>query len=364
MPRFGAPNTAALATGLSAESVPPVAPVEFAESPKRVKSAGRFLVGSGALGCVKCHTFKGSEAEGIQAIDMTVMTRRLRRDWFHRYVVDPPAFRPGTRMPTSWPGGKSILPNVLDDNAAKQVEAVWQYLADGTAAVEPSGLGRQPMPLYAIKETVLYRNFIEGAGSRAIGVGYPDGANLAFDANDVRLALIWQGGFMDASRHWTGRGVGYQPPMGDNVVTLPEGASLARLASPLTPWPGGPSKSLGYRFRGYRISTDGRPTFLYDLDATRIEDQPEAVARQPAAGLKRTIRLTSDAPAEGLWFRAAVGDGIEALPDGRFLVNGEWKLGLPGAQGAIIRESSGKRELIVPVKFIGKQAAIVETFEW
>ena len=38
------------------------------------------------------------------------------------------------------------------------------------------------------EEAIIYRNFIEGAGTRAIGVGYPEKLNLAFDANEMRLA--------------------------------------------------------------------------------------------------------------------------------------------------------------------------------
>ena len=69
-------------------------------------------------------------------------------------------------------------------------------------------------------EPIIYRNFIEGAGVRAIGVGYPEEINLAFDANNMRLAMIWRGSFMDASRHWTGRGQGFEPPLGDDIITL------------------------------------------------------------------------------------------------------------------------------------------------
>ena len=80
-------------------------------------------------------------------------------------------------------------------------------------------------------EASIYRNFINGAGPRAIGVGYHEGVNLAFDANNMRLAMIWQGDFIDGARHWNGRGQGYQPPAGDAVVNLPEGVAIAALES-------------------------------------------------------------------------------------------------------------------------------------
>ena len=175
MPRFGAENLGAL--GEAFASLDPLEPVEvptFDESARRVKSAGRFLAGGEALGCIKCHNFKGIAAEGVQAVDMTVMTRRLRHDWFHRYLVDTQAYRPGTRMPTAWPGGKTMLPQVLDGDTRKQIEALWLFLADGRDAVEPYGLGREPMPLVPEGEAIIYRNFLRGAGPRAIGVGYPE----------------------------------------------------------------------------------------------------------------------------------------------------------------------------------------------
>ena len=114
------------------------------------------------------------------------------------------------------------------------------------------------------KEAIIYRNFIEGAGPRAIGVGYPEKANLAFDANDLRLALIWQGAFIDAARHWTDRGDGFQPPLGDNVLHLPAGVAFAVLAKADAAVADAIGRrSSGYKFRGYRLTPDERPTFLY-----------------------------------------------------------------------------------------------------
>ncbi len=364
MPRFGAPATTALADAFDTEpKLGPIPAITFDDTPKRVKSAGRQLVGSDALSCIKCHTFRNSEAEGIQAIDMTLMTKRLNREWFHRYVINPPEFRPGTRMPTAWPNGQTIVPNILGGDTAKQIEAVWLYLSDGSSAMIPAGIGRQPLPLFAIKEAVIYRNFIEGAGTRAIGVGYPERANLAFDANGIRYALLWQGGFMDASRHWSGRGEGFQPPMGDNVIALPDGPAFASLSSPSNPWPTLKAKELGYIFRGYRVTPDQRPTFLYEFGETRVEDQPVPVATSKTPSFKRVITLSSDHPSDTLYFRAALGETIKPTPNG-FLVNGEWRVSFDGELKPIVRNSAGKTELIVPVKFNGKTATIVEHIEW
>jgi mono/diheme cytochrome c family protein len=365
MPKFGAKNTAALAAALAAsDHVEPVSVAEFSDSPRRVKSQGRFLAGSQALGCIKCHTFKGIQAEGVQAIDMTIMTRRLRHDWFHRYLRNPQSYRPGTRMPAAWPDGMSLLPKVFDGNTARQIESIWRFLSDGANAAEPYGLGREPMPLVPEKEAILYRNFIKGAGPRAIAVGYPEKANIAYDANEMRIALIWQGAFMDASRHWSGRGEGFQPPLGDNVVPLPEGPPFAVLPSPTHPWPTERARSLGFRFHGYRVTKDQRPTFLFDFDKVRVEDFPNAVAGTDPAAIERSLTFRAEEPVDNLWFRAAVGEKIEAKGDDWFLVNGEWRVHIAAKGAPVVRSSNGKSELIVPVVFDEHQAEIRERFEW
>src|SRR5262249_37635199 len=160
------------------------------------KDAARHLVGGQAYGCVKCHTFSGIKAEGVQGIDMTLMTHRLKRDWFFAYLLDPQKIRPGTRMPTAFYQGKRALPDVLGGKPVTQIEAMWVYPKDERKARPPAGLGNRSIPLVPETTAIIYRNFIEGAGPRGIAVGYPEKVHLAFDANDVRLAMLWQGAFI------------------------------------------------------------------------------------------------------------------------------------------------------------------------
>ena len=161
---------------------------------------------------------------------------------------------------------------------------MWEYLKLGKSAALPLGMGGVAIPLRPFKEAIVYRNFIKGAGSRAIAVGYPEKVSLAFDANDIRLALIWQGAFIDAAKHWTGRGQGEESPLGDNVLSLPTGTSFAVLDKKGTPWPTTPAKDQGYKFIGYRLSADERPTFDYSLNGVKIEDfpTPAIVGKDPS----------------------------------------------------------------------------------
>lgn len=361
MPRFGRGNIGHLTTVLEASDTLEPVPVTMGVAAGQAKRDGRFMVGAKAFGCIKCHTFNGAASTGLQALDLGLLTGRLKHDWFQRYMANPQVFRPGTRMPSAWPTtGKSYLPAILDGDVPKQIEAVWMYLLDRDKAPFPEGLGRDPIELIAEQEPVIYRNFIEGAGTRAIGVGYPEHVDLAFDANDMRLAMIWQGAFIDASRHWRDRGAGFQDPLGDNVWKFAEGPSFAVLASPEESWPAKRSKDLGYQWRGYQLTKTGRPVFLYDFSGVKIEDEPQPVAGATPS-FQRVITLTPSKPVDGMYYRAAKSGKIELQPDGSFLVDGEKKLRLAGGEKPIVR---GGNELVVPIKVGNGSIQIVQEYLW
>ena len=306
MPKFGGANVGALA-GLFAK----IDERNEVEIPKpklqklRTLATGRFIVGEKALSCIKCHNFGKYKSTGIQSIDLQTMTRRLRRDWFHRYMLKPFRYRPGTRMPTGWPSGRSVIPAVLDGDTQQQLIAIWDYLAEGDKAPIPLGLLKQAIVLTPEKEPIIYRNFLEGLSARGIAVGYPEKTHLAFDAGNLDLALIWRGAFIDASMHWNGRGQGRQRPLGDLVVPLVRGLPLAVLESGATPWPGDAAEKLGFRFRGYRFDKQRRPIFRYGSDAIEVEDDPQPVKDSTDTGFKRTLTINTLAPVKNLWYRAA-----------------------------------------------------------
>lgn len=364
MPGFGAANVGFLVDALAMlDKGETAAKVTFAETPSHVKAQARHLVSGQGLGCVKCHTFAGVRAEGVQGIDMTLMTQRLNHNWFRRYVADPQKFRRGTRMPAAWYNGQSPLQQILGGTADRQIEAIWQYLADGTAARRPPGVGPSFIPLVPDKTAIVYRNFIQGAGPRGIAVGYPEKVSLAFDANDLRLAMIWQGAFIDAARHWNNRSEGFEPPLGDNIIRFPSGPSFAFLDKEDTAWPTKSGRGLGYHFRGYRLTPDDRPTFLYTVGTTQVEDFTNP-SGDKSVSLRRTLTLTDPLPAGNLWFRAAAGSKIEELGDHRYRINGELTLRLEAAGKPRVRQRLGTAELLVPLLFQFNYARIVEEFVW
>jgi cytochrome c553 len=368
MPKFGPNNVEPLVKLFETVDLKPDAmpKAEFTEPDYRVKAAGRHMVGGQALSCIKCHDFGPHPSTGIRAINLTTMTQRLRADWFYRYVLDPQAYRRGTRMPAPWPFGKTTVRNVLNADVNLQVQAVWMYLSDRDKAAVPVGLVREPIELKPVTEPVIYRNFIEGAGSRAIGVGYPEGVNLAFDANDMRMAMIWHGAFIDASRHWTGRGVGFEAPLGDDILMLPSHVPFVILDQPDREVASGQGRELGYKFLGYRLDHEQRPIFRYSIPGLTVEDHPIPVKGEGKyATLKRKLSFEGTAETSQLWYRAAVSNKIESLGKLRYRIDGIWTLEIDSTpQEPLIRNSSGKQELLIPVRLKNGKAEFTSHYVW
>ena len=366
MPRFGADNVGHLIKALEVADADLSATEYKSEIPdRRLKAAGRKLVGAQGFSCIKCHTWGNVKATGIQSIGMTTMARRLKSTWFESYLLDPQAYRPGTRMPAAWPQGQVLLSKLLDGKAATQIHAVWKYLEDGDQAPMPTGLGANPIELVAVDEPVLYRNFIDGAGPRAIGVGYPEHVNLAFAAGNLRLAMVWHNAFIDAGKHWIGRGPGYQAPLGDNVLKLADGAPLAALADPASDWPTQTAKQLGHRFLGYRLDEQRRPIFKYRFKAIQVADTFEPLGSEEFAPLRRHLQFAAPTSQENVWWRAMVANSIEDQGDGEYLVDGQWTMKLNSSENnPVLRQSRGKAELLVPILAGSQQQTVVQEFVW
>lgn len=372
MPKFGQKNVGEITEAFAKVDLKTEAPgVKFTEAAHRIQSSGRKMVGDkGGLACVKCHSFDKYKATGIQALDLTTMTNRLRKDWFQRYLVNPQNYRPGTRMPTGFPGGVSVLPDMLDGEPATQIAAIWDYLKLGKNAPLPAGLSGGLIELKPTTEPIIYRNFIAGLSPRGIAVGYPEKAHLAWDAEQFSIGLIWHGAFIDASKHWNGRGQGRQSPMGDHVMEMVKGQPFAKLESADSPWPTVEPRKAGYRFKGYRLDENGRPAFQYQFGAVTVNDHcvpKTGGSSDEYASFERTISLTSQT-AEMLHFRVAVGDSIESLGDGRFLIDQAVTVGIntmPVVAKANVRQrDDGKYELIARAFFDDGKVNIVETIEW
>jgi glucose/arabinose dehydrogenase/mono/diheme cytochrome c family protein len=111
---------------------------------------GASLVGFEGYSCVSCHTWKGKQLNdgdpGAIGPDLTSIARRVRRDWFERWMDEPGRIVPGTVMPQIFTRGQpATIKSVLDGDAARQKEAIWAYLSLGSDAPSPKPLPATPI---------------------------------------------------------------------------------------------------------------------------------------------------------------------------------------------------------------------------
>ena len=337
MPQFGEENVGHLVKLFVATAkIPKMDPVEF-EDQKEMRKKGHQLAGGKGLNCVACHTYQYKTSDTMPAVDLTEMTDRLKKEWFHRYMLSPQTFSPNTVMPSFWPGGKAIR-NDIKGSPEENIEALWQYLIDGRQARAPSGVVREPLEIVVDDEAQILRRSYPGIGKRGIGVGYPGGVNIAFDAEQMRLGSIWKGKFVEAGGVWYGQGHGNVKPMGQPI----EFAKGPELDSSSDPWVVDDGRPPNHQFKGYSLDKSRRPTFRYGFGGIEVEDffsQLKSESTSQEKGLRRSVVLTASAQTDGLRFRIAEGKKISETQAGTFSVGDRLTVRIASQHTAKIAEA-------------------------
>lgn len=106
---------------------------DSADPDSLLAAGGKLLPQDGGFGCTNCHAVGDAPAASVfeaPGIDLALTTRRLRKEYFHRWLLDPTRVDPATKM-TRFIGadGLSGLTTVLAGRGWEQVEAIWQHLA-------------------------------------------------------------------------------------------------------------------------------------------------------------------------------------------------------------------------------------------
>ncbi len=278
MPDFGEALSPHLAGLLAqADRDPKEEPSPATANPNQVgrNDPGRALVGTGGYACIACHSLHGHPSLGIGAYDLAEVPRRLRPEWVRDFLLNPAAFPTGTRMPAFWPNRKPLNPKIGGNSADRQIDSIRVYLTEVDQSLPPEGIfDHAAFELKPAERPIIFRTFIADVSTHAIAVGFPGGVNAAFDALSSRWALAWRGRFLDADGTWNQRVAKMEKPLGESQVRLEQVGALS--AGDATP-----------KYRGYRVSADGVPTFLYDLGALKVEDRLEPAGK----GLRRVLRV-------------------------------------------------------------------------
>ncbi len=325
MPQFGETNVGHLVELFqSLDQLPETSIAKF-ENQEEMRKTGLELAGTNGLNCVSCHTYQYKLSDTMPAVDLTEMAERLEKEWFYRYMLAPQSFSHNTVMPSFWPGGKSVRKD-LAGTAEDHIEALWQYLLDGRQAPMPHGVVREPLEILVTNEAQMLRRSYPGIGKRGIGVGYPGGVNLAFDAEQMRLHAVWKGKFVDPGGVWTGQGSGNVQPKGKTL----EFAQGPDLDDQQLPWTVDDGRPPNHRFKGYVLDADRRPAFRYTFDLVEVEDFFSEVTGDPdqASHLRRTVSMSSPAGRSQLRFRIASADKISAEGQNLYSIGDRLKIRL------------------------------------
>lgn len=361
MPQYGTQNMQHLVELL--QQVDELPDVEFPEFPdqKQMREAGFEMAGTSGLNCIACHTFQMKRAATMPAVDLTDMAERLQKPWFYHYMRNPQRLSLNTVMPSFWPGGRSIRKDILNGDSDLQLEALWQYLLDGRQARQPRGLIIEPMELLATDEAVMLRRSYPNVGKRGIGVGYPQQVNLVFDAEQMRLAMLWQGKFADPGGVWRSQGHGTVRPLSRHVIQLVKGPDFDDATAP---WVVDDDRPPRHHFRGYALDDKQRPQFMYEFDGVMVRDKFVDVVDEPSGKpfLRRTLQLTSNSLRPDCALRVVSGQDISARDDGTFSIDG--KLAIRTSQPGEIQQTSAGRVLRLPIDVPAGTVSLVVEYHW
>jgi mono/diheme cytochrome c family protein len=273
MPNFGREHTEMLISAFNqADQLDKPVEIDVSGLGKHHRAElGRQLLGAKGLACVACHGLKDRKSLGPPVIRLTHTVERLQPEYFKELLLNPQVTQPGTVMPPMFVGRKK---------ADQEIESLWTYLREVEGQPLPEGLmSAEDFELKPDleKRVIVFRSFIEGVSTHAIGVGFPGGLNAAFDAKTSRWALIWKGRFLDAMSNWQERAMTPIKPLGTDVKELPA-ATGERL------------------FGGYQLGKDGVPTFLYRQEGQQVEDTLRPVKN----GFERIVKINGKETKEAL----------------------------------------------------------------
>ncbi len=132
MPGFGGPAMG-IAIGLAQQHGLPLSDAPQPAPDTETIALGEKLTGSdGGFNCTTCHAVKEVAATAVfeaPGVNLGNTLERVRKGWFHRWLLAPLRIDAETKMPKfSEDGVTTQITDVLGGRAAEQFEAIWQYL--------------------------------------------------------------------------------------------------------------------------------------------------------------------------------------------------------------------------------------------
>lgn len=215
----------------------------------------------------------------------------------------------------------------------------------------PADDATDPILVTANENTVL-RSFMDVRGGKrvvhAVSVGSPAKVHYTYDMDNGMPFQVWRGEFLNTTPMWHDRGDGSSRPLGTVQVLANQPAlAIGKLATKETAW-SADTAGTGFRPTGYALDEAGKPVFRYNIYGTSVTDDISVLPE--SQGIHRTV--TVQQPASDLYLRIAVGESIEQVSPGLYVIGDKsYYVKMDDAKAnPIIRNQNGRAELIVPVQ--------------
>jgi len=142
MPRFPA-RAQGIAEGLALQhGYPDVSKPLGKSDPAMAKVGKRLALRDGGFSCVSCHGVGKKPPEAVFEVPGTnfmYASERLRREHFHRWMLDPSRVVKNSRMPQfADDEARSPFTAYYGGDARKQFEAIWQWFLEGRNITPPA----------------------------------------------------------------------------------------------------------------------------------------------------------------------------------------------------------------------------------
>lgn len=196
------------------------------------------------------------------------------------------------------------LPPLKEDNAVPETRRTAETPAQsGHAQHAP-----QRFHPYEAEPPFLYRIFMPDASPAAIAVSLPHGLSYCWDAGTGRLRYAWEGGFLDQTTLWPGKG--------DTEAKL-VGTVFFRDKTGYPILLDGASQTPAVDYKGYQL-LNRYPEFHYTVSGLDVYELIQATA--DGSGLVRTFKIPRAEKA--IWFVTEANDGMVYQSSG-----GQWEGG-------------------------------------
>jgi hypothetical protein len=198
----------------------------------------------------------------------------------------------------------------------------------------------------------LLRSFMDLPGGprvvHAVNVGSPAQVHYTYDMDNGNIIQAWRGGFLDATPMWYSRGDGSSRPVGAVQRFGKPSLTLVRLAAADGQWLTDTSGT-GFFAKGYKVDKSNTPSFRYLIYNTQVEDVIRVMDN--GEGLRREISVQT--PVSGLYARLAEAENISEVSNGLYVIQNKSyyiRIDNAGNSKPVIRDSNGRKELIIPVE--------------